>query len=158
MGYEKNRIVLYIDREGYVFQSQSFNIDSAKSSSIKKDIYLRPIKTGVSTRLSNIFFDFNSANLTDDSKTELTKVVRFLTKNFGTKITISGHTDDQGSPEYNQALSENRAEAVYDYLINHGINPEKLTYVGFGESRPISEGTDEESRKLNRRIEFVIDE
>ena len=156
---ENSTIVLYSDREGYLFQSQTFNISSGENNgSIKKDIYLIPIKKGVSTTLNNIFFDFNSANLTDASKTELMKVVRFLTANSGTKITISGHTDDQGTEEYNQVLSEKRAKSVYDFLTNHDINPEMLTYVGFGESKPLSTGNDEESRKLNRRIEFVIDD
>ena len=155
---EKTQIVLYIDREGYLFQSESFNIKTDNSKSIKKDIYLKPIKKGVSVRLNNIFFDFNSATLTEDSKTELTKVVRFLTVNSGTKITISGHTDDQGSVEYNQSLSEKRAKAVFEFLVNSGINAESLTYIGYGEKMPISTETDEKSRKLNRRIEFTVTE
>jgi len=73
------------------------------------------------------------------------------------KITISGHTDDQGSEEYNQQLSERRAKAVYDFLINHNINPDALTFVGYGESKPIERNLDEKGRKMNRRIEFSID-
>ena len=86
----------------------------------------------------------------------MNKIIWFLTENPGTKIFISGHTDDQGSDEYNMNLSEKRAKAVYNFLINHDINHDRLTYKGFGESKPISSKTDEKSRKLNRRIEFSI--
>ena len=155
---ENSNIVLYIDRKGYFFQSQTFEINDEIGGSIRKDIFLKPIKKGNSMRLNNIFFEFNSANLTDNSKTELNKVVRFLTENTDIKITISGHTDDQGSNEYNLILSKKRAKAVYDFLIEHGINSLSLTYNGFGESQPLSAGKDEKSRKLNRRIEFSINE
>lgn len=155
---ESSNIVLYIDREGYLFQSQTFEVNSESISSIRKDIYLKPIKKGNSMLLNNIFFEFNSADLTNDSKTELNKVVRFLTENSALKITISGHTDDIGDNAYNLALSETRAKGVYDYLVKSGINPANLTFKGYGESKPLTIGTDEESRKMNRRIEFLINE
>ena len=148
---------MYVDRQGYLFQSQSFYVNVDSSNSIKKDIYLKPIKKGTSVRLNNIFFEFNSASLTQNSKTELYKIVGFLSENPGTKITISGHTDDLGTDDYNQELSEKRAESVYTFLVNHGIAPENLTYIGYGESKPLIANRDEESRKINRRIEFSID-
>ena len=154
---ENSEIVLYVDRQGYLFQSQSFYVNVDSSNSIKKDIYLKPIKKGTSVRLNNIFFEFNSASLTQNSKTELYKIVGFLSENPGTKITISGHTDDLGTDDYNQELSEKRAESVYTFLVNHGIAPENLTYIGYGESKPLIANRDEESRKINRRIEFSID-
>ena len=155
---EKGNIILYIDRQGYLFQSETFEVDVNKSNSITKDIYLKPIKKGTTVRLNNIFFEFNSAKLTEESKTELNKVIGFLKDNPRTRITISGHTDDQGTDEYNMKLSEQRAKAVFNFLIDNGIPGENLTSVGFGESRPLISKTDEESRKLNRRIEFSIDE
>jgi len=154
---EGSDIVLYIDRKGYFFQSQTFEVKSETERFIEKDIYLKPIKKGGSVRLNNIFFEFNSANLTDDSKTELIKVVDFLTANSDVKITISGHTDDVGSDEYNLDLSKKRAKAVNDFLLNNGILESALSHIGYGESQPLSKGTDEQSRKLNRRIEFSID-
>lgn len=154
---EHEKIALYIDREGYLFQSQSFEVNPDSSNSIRKDIYLKPIKKGTSVRLNNIFFEFNSASLTDDSKTELFKIVRFLIENPEVNITISGHTDDQGTDEYNMDLSKRRAKAVFDFLIDQGINPDSLTYVGFGETQPLVSNTDDESRSYNRRIEFSID-
>jgi outer membrane protein OmpA-like peptidoglycan-associated protein len=100
----------------------------------------------------------NSASLTEDSETELMKIARFLMENPGIKITISGHTDDQGTEEYNLSLSERRAKAVYDFLINRDINPNALTFIGYGESKPLEKNFDEKGRRMNRRIEFSINE
>jgi len=107
-------------------------------------------------RLNNIFFEFNSASISEDSKTEILKVAQFINENPGIKILIEGHTDDQGSDDYNMELSERRARAVYEFLINYEISPSALTYAGYGESRPIEENDSEKSRSLNRRIEFSI--
>lgn len=153
---EHNKIVLYIDREGYLFESQLFDIVVDSTNSIKKDIWLRPIKKGNSVRLNNLFFEFNRAILTNESKTELNKIVKFLIKNPETKITISGHTDDQGTEKYNLILSEERAKAVYSYLIAHHINANNLTYIGYGEKQPVASNEDEKGREINRRIEFII--
>ncbi len=72
------------------------------------------------------------------------------------KIEISGHTDDKGSGEYNQKLSENRAKAVVDYLVENGINKERMQFKGVGETNPIATNETEEGQQLNRRIEFKI--
>ena len=71
--------------------------------------------------LNNIFFEFNSATLTEESKTELFQVVELLKQNEGLNITISGHTDDQGTQAYNMNLSKDRAKAVYDFLVENGV-------------------------------------
>ena len=153
---ENMKIALYIDREGYLFESQSFDLSNENNNSIINDIYLKPIKKGNSVLLNNLFFEFNSASLTADSKTELSKIIRFLKNNPLIKITISGHTDDQGSDEYNLNLSKERAKAVYSYLINHQIDATNLTFIGYGEKQPIASNEDENGREINRRIEFEI--
>ena len=86
------------------------------------------------------------------------KVAGFIRDNPTVKIAIEGHTDDQGSREYNKDLSERRAKSVYDFLINLDISPDALTYVGYGESRPLKDNTDEIGRGMNRRIEFSVEE
>lgn len=153
---EESKIALYVDREGYLFESLSFEINPDSLFSITKDIFLKPIKKGSSVRLNNVFFEFNSASLSLDSKTELDRVVRFLTRNPETKIKISGHTDDEGTKAYNLILSEKRAKAVYDYLINCQIDPDNLTFIGYGESQPIATAEDDNADVLNRRIEFEV--
>lgn len=153
---EESKIALYVDREGYLFESVSFQIDTDSLTSVRRDIYLKPIRKGSSVRLNNVFFEFNSASLTIDSKTELDKVVDFLSNNPSVKIIISGHTDEQGTEDYNMVLSEKRAKSVYDYLIKSQINPSNLTYIGYGESKPIVTNQVENLDVLNRRIEFEV--
>ncbi|MDZ7606084.1 MAG: OmpA family protein [Cyclobacteriaceae bacterium] len=154
---ENNRFALYINCPGYLFESATFDLSTDQKVAIRHDFYLKPITIGNSVRLNNLFFDVNSAELSPESKTELNKVVRFLNDNPGVRIGIAGHTDDQGTEQYNQQLSQNRARAVYEYLIKEGIKPQSLTFAGYGESKPIVNNTDEESRRLNRRIEFIVE-
>jgi len=154
---ENIRIALYINCPGYLFESETFDLSNGEKTAVRHDFYLKPITVGNSVRLNNIFFDLNSADLSPESKTELNKIVRFLNDNAGVRISIAGHTDDLGSEQYNQQLSLNRARSVYDYLIKEGIKIQSITFAGYGESRPIMDNTDEESRKLNRRIEFTVE-
>jgi len=153
---ENTKFALYIDRQGYLFESQTFDVLPESGNELERDIYLEPIKKGKSVRLNNIFFEFNSANLSEESKTEIIKVAQFIKDNPGVKLSIEGHTDDQGSYDYNMSLSERRAKAVYDFLLNADISPELLTFQGFGETMPVTENKDEKSRGLNRRIEFSV--
>jgi OOP family OmpA-OmpF porin len=70
-------------------------------------------------------------------------------------VRVEGHTDWIGSEEYNQALSVRRAEAVYRYLVNRGVEPERFTVEGFGKSRPIASNDTEAGRAQNRRVELI---
>jgi outer membrane protein OmpA-like peptidoglycan-associated protein len=106
--------------------------------------------------LKNIFFETASAVLLDASLFELNKLFRLLDENPSMKIQLNGHTDDVGSDEDNLLLSENRAKAVYNFLIEKGIAQERLAYRGFGESQPIDTNETDEGRQNNRRTEFEI--
>lgn len=106
--------------------------------------------------LRNIFFDYNKATLRPESKVELERVYDFLKQNPNVKIEISGHTDDIGSQDYNQKLSEARAKSVVDYLIQLGISPDRLSFKGYGKLQPMVPNDSEENRQLNRRVEFKI--
>lgn len=106
--------------------------------------------------LQNIFFETGSSKLLPSSDPELNKLVWTLRNNSNMYIEIHGHTDDVGTDEYNQQLSEDRAKAVYQYLIDRGIDAVRLSYKGFGETQPVESNETEEGRKRNRRTEFVI--
>ncbi|MCB0584361.1 MAG: PD40 domain-containing protein [Phaeodactylibacter sp.] len=106
--------------------------------------------------LHNIFFEFGSAALLPESFRELRQLKRFLAENPGLRIRINGHTDSVGSDEDNQLLSESRAKAVYYYLVAEGIELERLSYAGFGESRPVAPNDTEAARQKNRRTEFEL--
>jgi len=104
-----------------------------------------------------INFDFDSAKINSDSLSLLDEFGKALKNNLPDMvILIAGHADSKGSKDYNQTLSEKRAEAVLEYLkISHGISPHKLLSKGFGETQPIVDNNTEENRSLNRRVEFV---
>lgn len=103
--------------------------------------------------LSNIRFEFDSYLLLNSSFPELDNVVKALVKMPAWKLEIGGHADDQGSDEYNLQLSIKRAKEVADYLVNKGINPNKIVVKGFGNKIPVKTGKDEYSRAVNRRVE-----
>lgn len=114
------------------------------------------VKTNEPIRLENIEFDTDKSTLRPISIEELNELHQLLIKNDTLKIAIHGHTDDQGTTAYNQRLSEKRAKAVYDFLINKNVQAERLRYKGFGETEPIDDNETEAGREVNRRVEFII--
>ncbi|MCL2435300.1 MAG: OmpA family protein [Lentimicrobiaceae bacterium] len=117
---------------------------------------LDAIKIGETFILPNIFFEFGQSALLPDSYSELQRLLDFLIRNETVIIEISGHTDDQGSESYNQKLSMERAQAVYRYLIDNGIDSSRLSYKGYGKWRPVAPNDTEENRARNRRTEILI--
>jgi outer membrane protein OmpA-like peptidoglycan-associated protein/opacity protein-like surface antigen len=107
-------------------------------------------------KLSNTLFAFDKFNLSDEAVTELDKVTAWLKDNPNINVEIDGHTDSYGSDAYNQKLSENRAKSVYDYFANHGVDAQRLSYKGYGESQPIADNATAAGRKQNRRVELKI--
>lgn len=144
--------------DGYLFHSENVDVPATSSyQEIIKDIKLKPINVGATIVLKNIFFDFNKSTLRDISKTELDNLVKLLNEDYPKMtIEIGGHTDNVGSLEYNTKLSGNRAKAVVDYLIAHGVDKNRLTYKGYAYQVPIDTNDTEEGRQQNRRVEFKI--
>lgn len=105
--------------------------------------------------LEHIAFETDRSTLLESSKKQLDELVVFLADHLDFQIQIHGHTDDQGSTTYNQALSESRARAVLSYLVEQGIEATRLEASGYGETRPLKPNTTEEGRRQNRRVEFI---
>jgi len=148
---------LNISKSGYLFYSQNFSLighEAGKPYDIA--VLLQPIEIGNKVILNNIFFDTNKFDLKQESLAELQKLVDFLTVNPTLKIEISGHTDNVGNDQLNQTLSENRAKAVYQYLVDNKIDPTRLQYKGYGKTQPIATNDTDEGRAKNRRTEFKI--
>ena len=120
------------------------------------DVPLQPIEAGVGGILKNVYFDVDKFDLKPESQGELNKLVLFLNANPEMRIEIGGHTDSDGDKKHNQLLSENRAKAVYNYLITNGIDAARLTYKGYGDTKPLVPNTSPENKKKNRRTEFTI--
>ena len=148
---------LSAEHDGYLFHSENFELDFSKSlSHYKKNIELQPMVTGSAVVLKNVFFDSDKFELKPKSKTELDRLAQLLKSNPELKIEIAGHTDNQGNAGANQVLSQNRAQAVRDFLVRVGIDEARLTYKGYGQTEPIATNETDEGRQQNRRTEFRI--
>lgn len=150
-------ILLNVSHPDYPFYSENFQVEKTYTelSPFLKDISLQPTDVGTVVTLKNVFFDFDKTELKPESFVELDRLVSYLQRNT-VRIEIGGHTDDQGSDEYNDRLSENRAKSVYDYLIQKGIPADRLTYKGYGKQKPVADNGTDEGRAANRRTEFKI--
>lgn len=148
---------LNISRTGYLFYSENFSLVGYQSTvPFNINVLLEPIEVGNKVILKNIFFDTNKFELKSESKSELQKLIEFLLLNPTLHIEISGHTDNVGNDVLNQTLSENRAKAVYDYLIANKMDANRLVFKGYGKTQPIAPNTNDEDRSKNRRTEFKI--
>ena len=129
------KYVMMAGAKGYLNVKQEFESDMAEEDAdYGVDFVLAAIdKPQV---VENIFYDFDKATLRPESKTALDEMIRMLQDNPNVTLEMSSHTDRHGSDSYNEALSDRRAKSVVDYLIEGGINPERLTWKGYGESRP----------------------
>jgi outer membrane protein OmpA-like peptidoglycan-associated protein len=101
-------------------------------------------------------FDFDKSDLKPENRELLSRIAGILLTSSDYTLSVNGHTDDVGSDQYNQGLSERRAQAVYDYLIEAGVPVEIMTLQGWGKTKPLVEGTSNEARARNRRVELGI--
>ncbi|MCV6587687.1 MAG: TolC family outer membrane protein [Marinobacterium sp.] len=106
----------------------------------------------------NAHFNYDSARLEPRYQTDIARAAQFLQRHPDVRASIEGHTDNRGSEGYNLQLSQRRAEAVYQHLIQqHGIDPQRLTVKGYGERRPLTTNSTDAGRQKNRRVELVIE-
>ncbi len=149
--------ILTVKKEGYAFSSKYFSKEDTTYVKPKKvDIDIKPLEVGEAYRLNDIYFATDSFSLTGASKIIIDRFIDFLNENTHMKIAIHGHTDNVGKAQYNLVLSQNRAKSVYEYMISKGINITRLSYQGFGVTKPIASNLIEEGKAKNRRTEFVI--
>ncbi|MFO8236012.1 MAG: OmpA family protein [Bacteroidales bacterium] len=106
--------------------------------------------------LDNVYFDVNKSTLRDESYEELNELLDYLQRRPDIRIEIAGHTDNVGSEENNMELSQHRANEVKKYLVNKGIDAERIEAKGYGETIPVAENSTKEGRQKNRRTEVHI--
>ena len=168
--------------KGYLNHQEELRVEASKTS--KEHVLQFPLANiSAPVLIENIFYDFNKATLRPESATALDELVRLLNENPNVTIELSAHTDCRGSDEYNERLSQRRAESVVNYLIQHGIAADRLTPKGYGEGRPkhikrkvaekylflkegdvlteefiatLPEEQQEQCHQLNRRTEFIV--
>ena len=146
-----------VKRKGYLFFSENFPLSQkAPDSTYNIDIPLQPIEANASVVLKNIFFDLGKFDLKPESTIELDNIFQLLKENPTLRIQISGHTDNIGKAADNMTLSNNRAQAVVKYLVSKGIEPARLTFKGFGATKPVADNTTDAGRAQNRRTELQV--
>ncbi len=151
-------------RPQYAFFSANYNLSETVSldEAYQLVALLQPLqaanpeKPNLPIVLENVFFNTASAELLPTSKAELDKLKEFLAENKTTKIQLNGHTDNVGKPADNLDLSQRRADAVRQYLIERGVAADRMTTKGFGETKPIQPNDTAANRAKNRRTEFQI--
>lgn len=149
---------LNVSAGGYLFYSEhfAFNGIHTQSEPQRRDVPLERVDVGSVVILHNVFYATGSSELEPESRAELNRVRDFLTDNPSIGVEISGHTDNTGTPEHNQELSEQRAESVVLYLVELGISDRRMQAAGYGELQAVDDNHSEEGRARNRRTELKI--
>ncbi len=143
-----------VEKNGYVYQNQPVTMDLP---TVRRTIALSQVIVGSTGIMRYLFFDFASAIIKDESIPELRQLENLLRTNPNIFIEVEGHTDDIGGNALNKTLSQKRANAVKAFLVKQGIADNRITTVGYGETRPLVSNDDEESgRAINRRVAFRV--
>lgn len=148
--------VLQVEAEGYL--SKQINLVSKKNESmlINQDVELEKISVGSRVKLQNVLFYRGESKFLESSYDELNLVAKMMLNNPTMVIELAGHTDNVGSAILNKRLSQERVDAVINYLVDKGIDSSRLSGVGYGGTQPIASNATESTRRLNRRVEFIV--
>ena len=145
-----------IEATGYISTLEKLDIQTYEMKELEMNFKLQPVEVGATVNLRDVLFEQGKTALLPQSYPELDLVIGFLKANPKVKIELSGHTDNRGIPAQNLKLSQARVEKVKSYLVSKGIDKKRITGKGYGGNRPIASNDTEETRLLNRRVEFTI--
>jgi len=150
-------VTLSVEGEDIAFNSRVIaKKDDPAPVVTKLNMETRETKANEAFVINDIYYTTNSADIEERSKIILDAFAEYLIKHPSMVIEISGHTDSRGDDNANKALSAERAFEVMKYLVDHGVESKRLTYQGYGESKPVGDNNTDEGRAMNRRTEFVI--
>ncbi|MEM9671899.1 MAG: OmpA family protein [Bacteroidota bacterium] len=148
---------LLVQAEGFIRERDKVLITETESiDAIERNYLLTPIEVGSTVNLETVLFDRGTSSMLPGSDERLDEVVEFLQENPEVFIEVGGHTDNRGRADLNLELSQKRAEAVREYLIQQGADADRITAKGYGGTQPISSNAIEEERRKNRRVAFTI--
>src|SRR6185369_8754416 len=116
----------------------------------------RDTARGLIVNMSDVLFDTGQYTLRPGAREKLAKVTGVFLSHPGLRLEIEGHTDSVGGDDYNQKLSENRAKAVRDYMVQQGISASTIVVKGFGKTKPVASNDNAAGRQRNRRVELVV--
>lgn len=145
-----------IEASGYISALEKLDIQTYEMKELEMNFKLQPLEVGTTVNLKDVLFEQGKTILLPQSYPELDLVIAFLKSNPKVKIELSGHTDNRGIPGQNLKLSQARVDKVKSYLVSKGIDKKRITGKGYGGARPIASNDTEETRLLNRRVEFTI--
>ena len=120
------------------------------------DDYSDDYSSGTSLMVDGVLFDFEKAALQPEANEMVSRAADYLRSNPGSQVIVEGHTDHLGSKKYNQKLSEKRAGAIVSALKAKGIGTDRITAVGYGETKPVATNSTEDGRRKNRRVEIIL--
>lgn len=145
-----------IEASGYVSALEKLDVRNFEMPDLEMNFRLQPVEVGTMVNLKNVLFAQGKTDILPESFPELDLVVNFLKENPKVRIELMGHTDGRGVPSDNLKLSQERVDKVKDYLVSKGIESRRISGKGYGGTRPVASNDTEESRRMNRRVEFVI--
>jgi len=146
----------YIQKEGYFPIANNIDLSGNQQVEMTENLEMFTVaeltEKGMNITLENIFFDTDKFELKPESFPELNRVAKLIQAN-GFKVELFGHTDSDGNPNYNNTLSQNRANSVRNYLIKNGVDSSRISALGLGESKPIMSNKTVKGKAKNRRVE-----
>lgn len=145
-----------IESQGYISSLEKLDMNTYELKTLEMNFKLQPAVRGTTVNLRDVLFEQSTTNLLKESYPELDMVVTFMKENPNVSIELGGHTDSRGVHADNVKLSKERAQKVKDYLVSMGIPAKRMSEKGYGGVKPIANNDNEETRKLNRRVEFTI--
>lgn len=151
-----NEYVIKVEAPGFVGNMERLDIRTFEMKQLEMNFKLQQIEIGTTVNLKNVLFQQSTATLLIESSDELNMVADFMKANPQVEIDLAGHTDNRGLHAHNVRLSKERVEKVKEYLISKGVEPKRITGQGYGGIKPIADNDAEDTRKLNRRVEFTI--
>ncbi|WP_185152860.1 OmpA family protein [Fulvivirga aurantia] len=151
-----NDYILVVEADGYAPYSQTLKSSDAVNQEIAVVIELQPNGINRLIRLDKLIFGLGKAKISEESYEELNALVKMLESSPTMQIQLEGHTDFRGNERANMKLSEDRVDAVKNYLVKQGIDRRRIRTKAFGGTQPLSRGSDDESRTQNRRVEVRI--
>ncbi|MBP5546169.1 MAG: OmpA family protein [Bacteroidales bacterium] len=158
--FNKSRIVPTRDGQtplhGAYYYVDDVSVTCIEQEPVEPEVSVEVPEVGEVILLENLYFAFDKSEVLQQSYNELVKLKELLERNLGMTIELRGHTDNLGTVEHNQRLSESRAKAVVDHLVSMGIDKSRLSWKGFGKSEPVADNSTAAGRQKNRRVEYKV--
>ncbi len=153
----KHEYNLMASAVGFISATETIDVTTYTDyQEIRRDLYLTPLEVGQKVNLTSIAFEQSKYNLLQTSLPELNRVAEMMIANPTLEIQLEGHTDNQGDWTKNLKLSADRVKEVKRYLVEQGINENRILFKAYGSSQPIASNLNEKSRQRNRRVEFLV--